>query len=66
MPQKDAESAAITYAIGVLKDGADGTEDSDWDKVASDLTETSYTIPASTLRAPASIPSACARCAAAR
>lgn len=47
MPQKYAESAAITYAIGVLKDGADGTEDSDWDKVASDLTETSYTIPAS-------------------
>lgn len=47
MPQKYAESAAITYAIGVRKDGADGTEDSDWDKVASDLTETSYTIPAS-------------------
>ena len=47
MPQQYAESAAITYAIGVLKDGADGTEDSDWDKVASDLTETSYTIPAS-------------------
>ena len=47
MPQKYAESAAITYAIGVLKDGADGTGDSDWDKVASDLTETSYTIPAS-------------------
>ena len=47
MPQQYAESAAITYAIGVLKDGADGTEDSDWDKVASGLTETSYTIPAS-------------------
>lgn len=46
-PQQYAESAAITYAIGVLKDDADGTEDSDWDKVASDLTETSYTIPAS-------------------
>lgn len=41
MPQKYAESAAITYAIGIL------TEDSDWDKVASDLTETNYTIPAS-------------------
>ena len=46
-PQQYAESAAITYAIGVLKDDADGTGDSDWDKVASDLTETSYTIPAS-------------------
>ena len=42
-----AEGVEITYAIGILKDDADGTEDSDWDKVASDLTETSYTIPAS-------------------
>ena len=36
-----AEGVEITYAIGILKDGED------WDKVAIDLTETSYTIPAS-------------------
>lgn len=43
-----ADGVEITYAIGALKEeGADKTDDANWDKVASDLTETSYTIPAS-------------------
>lgn len=42
-----ADSVEITYIVGLLKENGDVANDSDWEVLASGLTETSYTIPAS-------------------
>lgn len=42
-----ADSVEITYIVGLLKENGVVANDSDWEVLASGLTETSYTIPAS-------------------